>query len=153
MNLKTQQYITALDEQFAITQSVHDEEQQSMLAKYLCVRTAGLVEAYIKTRISDYINKSVPKEVKRYICGKFKDITNLSCKKLRDVLDSFSNEWANDFDVYVAEHEQQKNSLDSIIANRHNIVHGQPGNLSFHNLQQYYTDIKHIIDKLDSIIS
>ena len=152
MNLKTQQYIRTLDEQFEIVKAVSNEEQQSMLTKYLCVRTAGLLETYIKARFSEYTNKSVPKEVKRFISGRFKDITNLRCNKLREVLDSFSNDWATDFDTYIDEHEQQKNSLDSVITNRHDIAHGQTGSLSFRNLQQYYIDIKLIINELENII-
>lgn len=152
MNYKIRQYIETLNNQFKIVKNVSDEEQKSMLTKYLCVRVAGLLEAFIKAQISEYTNGRVPKEIERYISSKFKDITNLKCKKLREVLDSFSNDWAVEFDAYTANHEQQKNSLDSIITNRHNIAHGQVGNLSFLNMQQYYDDVKLIITKLDNII-
>ncbi|MDE5570994.1 MAG: hypothetical protein K2I86_02925 [Prevotella sp.] len=153
MNIKTQNYLKQLDDQFELVKKVENEEIRSMLAQYLCIRTSGLLETFIKSRISDYVQGRVPKEVNRYISGKIKDITNLKCTKLEDVLKSFSNEWAKDFNSDVEEHEQQKNSVDSLVTNRHNIAHGQNGNISFKNLEQYYNDVKAIIKTLDTIIS
>ena len=152
MNIKTQNYLRQLDNQFELVKNVENDEIKSMLTQYLCIRISGLLETFIKSRISDYAQGRVPKEVNRYISGKIKDITNLKCTKLKDVLDSFSNEWSDDFSNYIEEHEQQKNSSDSLVTNRHNIAHGQTGSMSFNNLEQYYEDTKAIITKLDTII-
>lgn len=152
MNLKVQQYIKELDEQIKVVKEIDDDEVKSMLTQYLCVRISGLLETFVKSRISDYAQGRVPKEVNRYISVKFKDITNLKYTKLKEILDSFSNEWASDFDDYIKDHEQQKTSMDSLVANRHNIAHGQNGSMSFKRLEQYYEDTKAIIKKLDTII-
>jgi len=152
MNYKTQQYILQLDRQYEKVKQVEDDEIKSMLTKFLCVRTSGLLENYIKSRIGDYTQGRVPKEVNRYISQKFKDITNLKCNRLKDVLDSFSNEWSEEFLTYIEEHEQQKNSIESLITNRHNIAHGQNVGMSFSILEQYYEDVKAVITKLETII-
>lgn len=153
MNLKVKQYIKELDNQFKLVKNAEDEEIRSMLTQYLCIRVSGLLEIFIKCRISDYALGRVPKEVNRFISGKFKDITNLKSSKLEIVLDSFSNVWSEKFCNHIKENAQQKTSIDSLITNRHNIAHGQTQNLTYKNMEQYYDDVKIIINKLDSIIS
>lgn len=80
------------------------------------------------------------------------DITNLKTSKLQDILMAFSTEWAKKFTEYIEVNEQQKTSLDSIIAQRHNIAHGQCSNLGATMMYQYYDDIKQIVGFLDGVI-
>ena len=153
MNPKVRQYIKELDDQFQLVKKTKDDEIKSMLTQYLCIRVSGLLETFIKCRISDYALGRVPKEVKRFISGKFKDITNLRSEKLLNVLDSFSNDWFIDFNEHINDNAQQKTSLDSVVTNRHNIAHGQHQNISFKSMEQYYEDVKAVISKLELIIS
>ncbi len=60
MDLKTQQYIRDLDSLKEKTEKESDEEVKSYLVKLLCVRTAGLLEVFLKTRISEYFKGKVP---------------------------------------------------------------------------------------------
>ena len=152
MDIRTEQYIRDLDNIDKIINSIDDEEIKSLLLKLFCVRLSGLVELYLKNRISDYSKGKVPKEINRYLTVKFKDITNLKTNKLCEILSNFSVQWADDFKNYVDLHEQTKTSLDSLIAQRHNIAHGQPSTINQSSMNQYYADIKNIINYLDSII-
>lgn len=152
MDLKTQLYIKDLDDLKKQISDVDDDEVKSSLVKLFCVRTAGMLEVFVKTRISEYFKNKVPKEISRFLSAKFKDITSLKSSKLKDVLMSFSTEWGAEFDEYLADHEQQKSSLDSIIAQRHSIAHGQPSSLSLASMSQYYDDVKAVVVYLDTII-
>lgn len=152
MDLRTQQYIRDLDNLKSKIDEVDDDEIKSSLVKLFCVRTAGLLEVFLKTRISEYSKGKVPKEINKFLTGKFKDITSLKTKKLNDVLSSFSLEWAQRFEDYIEDHEQEKSSLDSIIDQRHHIAHGQSSNISTSSMTQYYEDVKKIVNHLDSII-
>lgn len=152
MNIKVIQYRKELDQQFREVDKIEDEEIKSMLVKFLCVRTSGLLENFIKSKISDYTDKKVPKEIKTYISGHFKDITSLNTKKIVNVLNSFSKDWAEDFKSYIEGHQQEKESLNSLITNRHNISHGQMSNITYNNIKQYYLDILSVMTKLDNII-
>lgn len=106
----------------------------------------------MKTRISDYSNKKVPKPVSRYLSHKFADITNLKESKLRDTLGLFSTEWQEQFERFIQDNQQLKASLDSIITNRNNIAHGQHVSLTLKSVKQYYDDIKVVIMELEKII-
>lgn len=152
MDMKTQQYISNLDNLKNLISGIEDEEVISSLVKLLCVRTAGLLEIFLKTRISEYSKGKVPQEINHFMTDKFKDITNLSSSKLTKVLNSFSSDWEGRFSAYLIEHEQKKISLDSTISQRHCIAHGQASNINQASMSQYYEDIKQIVIFLDGII-
>lgn len=152
MDMKTEQYIRDLNDLKNKIDGVDDEEVKSSLLKLLCVRTAGLLEVFLKTRISTYANGKVPKEINHFMTAKFKDITNLKASKFLDVLTSFSNEWADAFTAYLNDHEQEKASLDSVIAQRHSIAHGQSSSINRSSMFQYYEDVNRIISFLDTVI-
>lgn len=152
MDLKTQQYIRDLDNLIRKIDGVDDDEIKSSLIQLLCIRVSGLLEVFLKTRISEYSKGKVPKEINHFLTAKFKDITNLKTSKLQDVLTAFSPEWAERFTEYIDDNEQKKTSLDSIIAQRHHIAHGHPSNLGATMMYQYYDDIKQIVCFLDGVI-
>lgn len=152
MNIKVSQNIKEIDNVFSLAESQSDDEIKSYLANFICIRASGLIENYIKTRISDYSEKKVPKQISRYLSLKFADITNLKETKLRDVLGQFSQEWQNDFEELIRNNQQLKISLDSLIINRHSIAHGKHASLTLKMVRQYYEDVKTVINKLDCII-
>lgn len=150
--MKTQQYIRYLDNLKTKIGTLDDEEVKSLLVKLFCVRVAGLLEVFLKTRISEYSKGKVSPEISRFMTTKFKDITNLKSSKFLEVLTSFSIDWSDKFSNYLGEHEQEKSSLDSIIAQRHNIAHGHSSGIGSVSMAQYYEDVKHIVSFLDSVI-
>ena len=152
MNIKVKQSIKEIDNAIQLAESQEDDELKSHLANLVCIRVSGLVENFLKTRISDYSDKKVPKPVSRYLSHKFADITNLKESKLRDTLGLFSTEWQEQFVMFIQDNQQLKASLDSIITNRNNIAHGQHVSLTLKSVKQYYDDIKKVIKELDKII-
>lgn len=152
MNHKVQVYITGLDGDLKLAKSQSDDEVKSLLAKIICIRISGLLEVAIKSRISDYSDNKTPKEIKRFLTQKFKDITNLKSSKLCDVLGTFSSDWKSSFEKEISENPQLKSSLDSLITLRNDIAHGQTCSISLNNVQQYYNDVKIAIDLFDKII-
>ena len=150
--MKTEQYIRDLDDLKKKIGKVDDEEIKSKLIQLFCVRTSGLLEVFIKTRISEYSQGKVPKEINHFLTAKFKDITNLKTSKLQDVLGAFSSEWAEKFRTYILENERVKTSLDSIIAQRHIIAHGQSSSIGAASMNQYYEDVTKVVRYLDGVI-
>ena len=152
MDLRTKQYINELESLKGVIDKVDDDEVKSFLARFFCIRTSGLMEVFLKERISEYSRGKVPSVINRFLTSKFKDITNLKSSRLVDVLKSFSPDWADSFENYLEEHEQQKNSLDSVIAQRHSIAHGQPASVSVVSMTQYFEDVKNVVNYLDTVI-
>ena len=152
MDIKTESYIRELENLQKQISLIDDVEVKSSLVKLLCVRTSGLLEVFLKTRISEYSKGKVPKEINHFLTQKFKDITNLKSTKFNDVLASFSSEWSSAYMTFLNENEQIKSSLDSIIAQRHSIAHGQSCGIAERSMLQYYGDILSLVRFLDSII-
>lgn len=152
MNIKVQQYIKEIDSAFSLAENQNDDEVKSYFAYLLCIRISGLIENYLKTKVSDYSDKKVPKQITRFLSIKFADITNLKTTKLLEILGQFSLQWKSDFEVIIQNNVQLKSSLDSLINNRHNIAHGQRASLTLRTVRQYYEDVQEIINELDKII-
>lgn len=81
MNHKVKLYIDDLESNIKLADNQSDDEVKSLLAKIVCIRISGLLEVALKSRISDYSERKTPKEIKRFLTQKFKDITNLKAKK------------------------------------------------------------------------
>lgn len=152
MNHKVKQYISDLESDIQLARKQSDDEIKSLLAKIVCIRISGLLEIALKCRISDYSEKKTPKEIKRFLTQKFKDITNLKAKKLCDILGTFSLDWQKTFEEKLSENSQIKSSLDSLITLRNDIAHGQNCVTSLSNVQQYFDDAKIVVGLFDRII-
>lgn len=108
MNHKVKLYIDDLESNIKLADNQSDDEVKSLLAKIVCIRISGLLEVALKSRISDYSERKTPKEIKRFLTQKFKDITNLKAKKICEILDAFSNDWKNLLEKELSENSQLK---------------------------------------------
>lgn len=152
MNHKVKLYIDDLESNIKLADNQSDDEVKSLLAKIVCIRISGLLEVALKSRISDYSERKTPKEIKRFLTQKFKDITNLKAKKICEILDTFSNDWKNLLEQELSENSQLKSSLDSLITLRNDIAHGQNCVASVSNVKQYFNDAKKVVDLFDTIV-
>ena len=91
MNLRIKSQISSLDALFQMVNNIGDEEIQAHFAKYLCVRTSGLFENYLKSQIGDFADSTSAKPIAEYIKSKNKNITNVDYKKLNSFFNSFSS--------------------------------------------------------------
>lgn len=151
MNLKVTSYISKLDSLFTLADTITDDEVKGHFAKYLCIRTSGLVEVFFKTQIEDYATGKSPKPIVSFINHKFRTFTNINTKKINDLFEVFSSEWQQRFNDEMT--EEQKSALNSVISNRNNIAHGNADNISLTNAKDYYLKVKEVLGILDSIIS
>lgn len=139
-----------LDNLLARISKVEDDELQSHLSKYFCIKISGYLENVIKSLVETYSTDSCPKPIKSYIDGSLRNITNLSEDKLCKFLKKFNPDWETRFLSKVSEREIQ--SLNSIISNRNSISHGQHDNISYTYVSQYYMDLKGVVKLLKDII-
>lgn len=127
-----------------------DEEISSHWARYLCVLSSGLVELGIRQILSEYSRRQSSEEVARFADSRIRYLMNLNTEKIRDVLSCFSPEWRTAFDAYVT--DEQKDAIDSIVANRNNIVHGNPVGISFVVVKRYYERAWQVLEWLHKLV-
>jgi hypothetical protein len=141
-----------LDRLFQEVSNLQEEEIKAHLAKYLCINASGYLENVIKELISEYHKKTCKQETERFVNSKVRRLTNIDDKTLTDFLNIFNEQWTIKYAGTIS--DEQRSSLDSIIAQRNLIAHGNASisNISFNNMQNYYIHLKEIVSFLKTII-
>ncbi len=125
-----------------------DEEFHAHWSRYLCVLISGFIENAMRILLTEYSkNKSHP-NVSNYVSKQIKGITNLNNEKILQLLGSFDSEWRNVIEQKIT--DAQKDAIDSIVANRHNIVHGRSVGITVPRVKNYYLCILAIINTIES---
>lgn len=150
MNWKISGQEEKLDELFAFFQSVEDEEIRAYLAKFLCIRASGFVEASFRNLVDAYMDGTSPKHIQRFVSIKLRNASNLKYEKLLAVLKILNHEWAWQFEKKI--NDRQKAALNSVVSNRNNIAHGENDAISYELMKAYYGSIKEVVYCLKSII-
>lgn len=144
-------YEINLDKLFQDVSGLDDSDvNKAHLTRYLCVRISGYLEVVVRYLIADLCDGTSPTPISNYVQTRSKYITNLSFKKICELLHEFSSEWHEEFAKSIT--DEQKSSLNSVVSNRNNISHGNSDNTSFHEMKKYYLHIKEVVIILKKII-
>lgn len=93
-------------------------------------------------------SKSHP-NVARYVATQTKRLTNLNQQKIVDLLGCFNSEWRSRAETAMT--DRQKDAIDSVVANRHNVVHGRSVGISPIRIQSYYKDVLDVVALLEDL--
>lgn len=150
MNSRVESYIQKLDSLFVLAEKIDDDEVKGHFAKYLCVKTSGLLEVFFKTQVADLVDKKTPKVVANYVNCQFKTFSSIDVHKIQKTFSLFSSDWVNEFNAQMS--EEYMSALNSIISNRNNIAHGQNDSISLKNAKEYYVKLKNVMKILEMIM-
>lgn len=139
-----------LDRVFEMSDRIDDDEAKSHLARYLCVLTSGYLEEVIKILIQDYVAAQSSPTVANHVSSRTSNLTNLNSEKIGQLLNSFSSSWRDKFIDCLS--EEEKDAIDSVVANRHQIAHGRNVGVSYVRIKDWYKDIKRVVDKIRVIM-
>ncbi len=156
MNLDIQAFQNRIENLFSKHSSITDMEVQSNWAKYLCVLVSGYIEESLRILFYEYAKNHSNPQIRRYIDLHIRRITNCKNSRILEVLNHFSDDWVRNYNDKIASREtstnQIKDSIDSIIDNRHQIAHGRNVGISFVTVKSYYDSVKVAIDVLHEVI-
>jgi len=148
MNIEVFKEKQQLDYIFKLIDNISDVETKSHFSRYLCVLVSGFIENSIKNLIYDYSKNCANSKIVNYIQFKTGSISNLNSEKIKQILGSFSKTWLEVYENRIDESE--KDALDSVIANRNNIVHGKSVGLTYVRIKDYYEKVKNIIGFIEN---
>lgn len=138
-----------LDALFSLTKQLpQNEEMLAHWSRYLCVLVSGFIENSVKILVVSYAEKKCHPYILNYISQNIKGVTNLNDDKIRQLVGSFSEDWRRILDTRIR--DDQKAAIDSILANRHNIVHGRPVGISFVPLRDWYRLTVEVVEILEN---
>lgn len=116
-------------------------------ARYLCVLTSGFIENSLRVILTRYATDKASPQVANFVESRIKGITNLNEERIAQLLGAFSLEWRGRF--IQKRTDAQKAALDSVVANRHLIVHGRSVGLTLARMKNYYVEIVKTIALID----
>lgn len=151
MNYRVESYIHKLDNLFSLAETIKDDEVKGHFAKYLCIKTSGLLEVFFKTKIAEMVDKKVPAPVAKYVNYQFKSFSSIDTRKIQKTFSLFSQDWVEEFNAKMS--DEYISALNSIISNRNNIAHGQTDNISLRDAKEYYGKMKEIMKILEEIMN
>lgn len=138
-----------IDHLLTVAEEVEDLSQSAHWAKYLCVLACGHLEVAVETILRDYATSASNPSVARFAGFAIRHV--LKSPKVDNVLDvvgSFNPAWKNDLEAKVE--GEVKESVNSMVGQRHLIAHGRDSDLSLGRFKGYYAGIKKFIVQLDT---
>jgi hypothetical protein len=125
-----------------------DEETLAHWAKYLCVLASGFVEVSLREILVNHVSSRAHRVAINYIESRLEGITNLNEERVYQLLNSFESQWASEFRSRRT--EPQKAALDSVVALRNQIAHGQSvGGLTLSRMTNYYAEIVRVVNIIE----
>jgi hypothetical protein len=129
--------------------STKDVELLSHWARYLCVRTAGLVEKGIQEIYTEFVERTSAPQAANYARSRLKTIQNPNASKITVVAHSFDSHWAVALETFLLE-EGRKDAIDSIMANRHKIAHGENVGITIVRISEYFEKAIEVLEFIES---
>lgn len=98
-------------------------EALSDWSKYICVVVSGFMENSLETLFSEYAKKQLSGPVCNFVISSLR-INNPKTQRFYEVMLRFNQQWKEDLTHYVVDGGRD-DALDTIMNNRHLIVHGR----------------------------
>lgn len=156
MNIKIIQHKQRIDNLFREVSTISDPKMQGEWAKYLCVLSSGYLESSIRILLTDFISNRSSKEIQRFNEPLIGSLTNCKHGKIMKTLEQFDVNWANTFSSKIEEKstitDEIKDSIDSLVQNRHDIAHGKSIGIGYVAVKRYYEKANIAVEIIDEII-
>jgi hypothetical protein len=121
-----------------------DIELQSDFARYLCVLVSGFFENAIVALVLDLAGRRSAPEVAAFVERELEYWTNPNTAKICALLSSFSSDWGKQAEIYLI--DERKESVNSLVALRHKIAHGESVGTSLSQVKAYYQTIREVVE-------
>lgn len=126
-----------------------DIELQAHWAKYLCILVSGFLENSVRAIYSEYAKKvSKSTKLTNFVESKLKDLQNPRMDKILQLTGSFSREWQSNLEK--ATEGELKDAINSIVANRNNIAHGEDSRITYARIKDYYEKAIKVINMIEN---
>ncbi|MGH2613411.1 MAG: HEPN domain-containing protein [Rhabdochlamydiaceae bacterium] len=129
-------------------------EMHAEWAKYLCVLVSGLLETSIGLIFLNYAESKSHENITSFIESNLSKFQNAKTGKIVELIGSFNQTWKTEFErIVVIDSDELKESIDSIVTNRHQIAHGKDVTITFISVRNHYKNILRVLDLLEKTVS
>jgi len=120
-----------------------DIEVQADFAKYFCVLVSGFLENALIALILDVAQRRSAPEIALFVERQLEHWTNPNCEKIIQLLGNFRLTWRDAVEKYLV--DERKDAVNSIVALRHKIAHGESVGTSLTQVKGYYNIVLEVI--------
>jgi RiboL-PSP-HEPN len=128
-----------------------DPELQADFAKYLCVLVSGYLESALCALLLDFAQRRSSVEVAAFVERQLGPWTNPKAEKIIDLFGAFHQDWRENLTAFLV--DQRKDSVNSLVALRHRIAHGESVGTSMSQIRSHYRVVNEVIDHVANLIS
>lgn len=125
-----------------------DAEMQSHWARYLCILVSGFLEVGIREAYGQYARNKSAQYVANYVEGRLEFFQNPKMSKILELTRAFSPEWADSLED--ATKDEYKAAVDSIVANRNRLAHGDDVGLTYVRVKEYYERVQKVVEIIEN---
>lgn len=115
---------------------INDDELRAELTKYLCVLASGLLEVSCRDILNRYVLRRSAPSIRRFVGARLSDFQSAKVRNIIELLQCFDPDGASRWRAGLS--DEEADSIDSIVNNRHQIAHGRSIGLSFNVLVRYH---------------
>jgi len=138
-----------LDGLFERVKGFGDDEVKAHLAKYLCVLVSAFLENSMRIVVLKYVGTRSHNNVLTFVNSRLRYVTNLNEEKLKQLLGAFSGDWRIRFESDIS--DEQKAALDSVTNLKNRVAHGNTADVSFVRINNYYQNIRKVVEVIQKI--
>jgi hypothetical protein len=148
-NLDVHRRAARLDALFAKASFLPTEgEFRAHWALYLCVLASGMIEKSVARLLSDYAKGKGHERLTTFVESRVRRLQNANVKKILDQLRDFGPDWVDAFELRID--DDIRDAVDSIVANRHQIAHGNDTGMSLATISDYWRRAKVFLEALEA---
>ena len=125
-----------------------DVEMMSHWAKYLCVLCAGFLENALTAVYSDHCRRAASVPVANFATRSLEQISNPKTARFLEVAGRFKPAWRDDLEAFVND-DGRGDAINSIMANRHRIAHGQRSDITMARVSDYFTRAVRVVEFIE----
>jgi hypothetical protein len=129
--------------------SVSDIELIAHWAKYLCVLTAGFLEVALEEIYSDYIKRNANQATAKFAISMLGRFQNPKASQFLEIAQHFKESWRSDLETFLEE-GGRKDAVNSIMANRHQIAHGEYSGITLARVIDYLDKCVEVIEFIET---
>jgi pantoate kinase len=126
-----------------------DISLQSAWARFFCVLAAGLLENAISEIYTEYVVRVASPEAANYAVSRLARIQNPNTEKFVETAHAFSHSWGLALEFFV-DVNGRKEAIDSIMAIRHQIVHGKNAGISYVRVVEYLNKAEEVLEFIEN---
>lgn len=156
MNPKILAHKQRLDNLYGKVATIPVLQDQVEWSKYLCVLTAGFLEESLRVLILQFAKSNSSLEIQKFVEKEISYVTNCKTERILEVLNKFNTTWGANFETEIKDNspidKEIKDSIDSIVSNRHLIAHGKSVGMTYSTVSKYYGFCTKAIEILEDTI-